>query len=83
MIEIRNEYERRKEVLPIISKLNEFKINIKDDNMKILYEKFNYYIKNGERTKINILLPTINRKIIGVLEVKKSKESVIRLTTNF
>lgn len=82
MIEFRNEKERYEQVKPILSKLAELKINIRDDNVKLFYQKMNNYVKNGEKTEIKLDLPVINAKIIGTLEINKKKETVVKLEFN-
>lgn len=82
MIEFRNEKERYEQVKPILCKLAELRINIRDDNVKLFYQKMNNYVKNGEKTEIKLDLPVINAKIIGTLEINKKKETIVKLEFN-
>ena len=76
----RSKEERKQQVKPIFEKLTELELYVhQHPPIKELFKIIQDYITNGESQKINILIPSINRRIKGKLEINKTRESVIRL----
>lgn len=65
----RTHEERQEEAKKIISKLSELKLNLTYEPIQMLYKCLNEYIEKGERIKVNIPFPEINRRIRGILAV--------------
>ena len=77
--EIRSKQERLNEVREIIKQLNTFDLNMKYQPIQKLMKILNNYVKNGERTKVSIPFPEINRTIRGILATSKKEEVYIKL----
>ena len=77
--EIRSKQERLGEVREIIKQLNTFDLNMKYEPIQKLMKVFNNYIKNGERIKVSIPFPEINRTIRGLLATSKKEKVYIKL----
>ena len=77
--EIRNEQERSDEVREIIKQLNTYDLNMKYEPIQKLMKVFKNYIKNGERIKVSIPFPEINRTIRGLLATSKKEKVYIKL----
>ena len=65
----RTKEQRQEEVKNIFKQLNEFELGIKYEPIKNLYAKFKEYIAEGNRMKVNIPFPEINRRIKGLLAI--------------
>ena len=65
----RTKEQRQEEVKNILKQLNEFELGIKYEPIKNLYKKFKEYIAGGNRMKVNIPFPEINRRIKGLLAI--------------
>lgn len=77
--EIRNEQERSDEVREIIKQLNTFDLNMKYEPIQKLMKLLNNYVSNGDRIKVSIPFPEINRTIRGLLATSKKEEVYIKL----
>lgn len=75
----RTKEERQNEVKEILDKLNDFDLNMSYEPIKKLYQKFKEYIQEGNRIKINIPFPEINRRIQGILAISIREEVWINL----
>ena len=76
---VRTMEERKSEVLTIIKQLNQFELNANYEPVKKLYALFKQYIDSGERMKVNIPFPMINRRIKGVLAISVKEDVWIKL----
>ena len=76
---VRTKEERKKEVITIIKQLNDFELNATYEPVKQLYALFKQYIDCGERLKVNIPFPMINRRIKGILAISVREEVWIKL----
>lgn len=76
---VRTKEERKKEVMTIIKQLNDFELNATYEPVKQLYALFKEYIDCGERLKVNIPFPMINRRIKGILAISVREEVWIKL----
>lgn len=71
--------QRRNEIKNIILELNKFQLNTSYEPIKKLYILFKLYIENGERIKVNIPFPMINKRIKGILATSIKEEVWLRL----
>ena len=78
---IKTQEERRAEVRPIIEKLTELNITVMEPPIKELFSKMSFFVKNGEKTEINIPYPKTNQIIEGVLHPKIGKRTWVKMTT--
>jgi hypothetical protein len=79
---IRTLEERQLEIKPIIKKLNELHLSpLKYESVKLLYKLLQTYIKNSERTEINIPFPEYNCTIRGILATEKEEQTWVKLET--
>ena len=76
---VRTKEERKKEVMTIIKQLNDFELNATYEPVKKLYALIKQYIDMGEKLKINIPFPMINRRIKGLLATSVKEEVWIKL----
>lgn len=81
VIVYRTKEQRQEEVKNILKQLNEFELGIKYDPIKILYKKFKEYIVEGNRMKVNIPFPEINRRIKGLLAISVRENVWLKLET--
>jgi len=79
----RTEEERKLEVRKVIEKLNELKITNDFDAIKELFERMKKYISSGEKININIPFPEFGRSIVGILEIDKQKQCMIKIEKNY
>lgn len=77
--EIRTQQERLDEVREIIKQLNTFELNMKYEPIQKLMKLLNNYVKSGDRIKVSIPFPEINRTIRGVLATSKKEKVYIKL----
>ena len=70
---------RSKEARIIIDKLTELKLTISYDPIKKLFIILQNYIKNGEKTNVNIPFPMINKRIKGILSNTVNEKCWIKL----
>ena len=77
--EYRTKQERQEEVFNILKQLSNFDLNPTYEPIKKLYVYFKEYISNGERIKVNIPFPEVNRRIKGILAINKREEVTIAL----
>ena len=70
---------RSKEARIIIDKLTELKLTISYDPIKKLFIILQNYIKNGEKTNVNIPFPMINKRIKGILSDTVNEKCWIKL----
>ena len=70
---------RIQEARIIIDKLTELKLTISYDPIKKLFIILQNYIKNGERTNVNIPFPMINKRIKGILSDTVNEKCWIKL----
>lgn len=77
--QIRSKQERLDEVREIIKQLNTFELNMKYEPIQKLMKLLNNYVKSGDRIKVSIPFPEINRTIRGVLATSKKEEVYIKL----
>jgi hypothetical protein len=77
--QIRSKQERLDEVREIIKQLNTFELNMKYEPVQKLMKLLNNYVKSGDRIKVSIPFPEINRTIRGVLATSKKEEVYIKL----
>ena len=75
----RTKKQRQEEVKTILKQLSEFELTIAYEPIKILYATFKSYIEEGNRLKINIPFPAINRRIKGLLAISVNEEVWIKL----
>ncbi len=71
--------QRKTEIQNIIIQLNDFQLNITYEPIKKLYMLFKLYIENGERIKVNIPFPMINKRIKGILATSIKENVWLRL----
>ena len=62
-------------------KLSELNITVKEPPITDLFSKMTLFVKNGEKTEINIPYPKTNQIIEGVLHPKIGKRTWIRMVT--
>lgn len=77
----RTKEQRQEEVKNILKQLSEFGLNIKYEPVQKLYTKFKEYIAEGNRIKINIPFPEINRRIKGLLAISIRENVWLKLET--
>tara|TARA_B100001057_G_C22594543_1_gene850339 strand:- start:453 stop:740 length:288 start_codon:yes stop_codon:yes gene_type:complete len=77
--EIRTKEERMDEVREIINQLNTFELTVKYEPVQKLMRLLNNYVKNGDRIKVSIPFPEINRTIRGILATNKKERVFIKL----
>tara|TARA_B110000495_G_C22897432_1_gene523613 strand:+ start:380 stop:661 length:282 start_codon:yes stop_codon:yes gene_type:complete len=77
----RTKEQRQEEVKNILKQLSEFGLNIKYEPVQKLYTKFKEYIAEGNRIKINIPFPEINRRIKGLLAISVRENVWLKLET--
>ena len=77
--EYRTKEERQSEVKHILEQLSEFQLNINYEPVKKLYLLFKEYINTGNRIKVNIPFPEVNRRIKGILAINKREDVTIAL----
>jgi len=70
---------RSKEARIIIDKLTELQLTIDYDPIKKLFIILQNYIKNGEKTNVNIPFPMINKRIKGILSDTVNEKCWIKL----
>ena len=70
---------RSKEARIIIDKLTELQLTINYDPIKKLFIILQNYIKNGEKTNVNIPFPMINKRIKGILSDTVNEKCWIKL----
>lgn len=75
----RTKQQRQEEVKNILLQLNEFDIGIKYEPVRKLYEIFKVYIAEGERIKVNVPFPEINRRIKGLLAISINEKVWLKL----
>jgi hypothetical protein len=75
----RTKQQRQEEVKNILLQLNEFDIGIKYEPVRKLYEIFKVYIAEGNRIKVNVPFPEINRRIKGLLAISINEEVWLKL----
>lgn len=78
-VKLRTKEQRKKEILNIIKQLDSFNLTAAYEPIKQLYEQFKFYINNGEKLKINIPFPMINKRIKGILATSIKEEVWLRL----
>jgi hypothetical protein len=78
----RTKQQRQEEVKNILLQLNEFDIGIKYEPVRKLYEIFKVYIAEGNRIKVNVPFPEINRRIKGLLAISINEEVWLKLEKN-
>ena len=77
---MRSKTERQAEVKPIIIKLGELHLSpTTSEAIKILYQKIQTYIQEGERSELNIPFPEYNANIKGVLAIKRSERVWVKI----
>ena len=62
-VENRSKQERQLEVREILTQLKTFELNMTYEPIKKLMKLLNTYVNNGERIKVSIPFPEINRTI--------------------
>lgn len=65
----RTKEQRQEEVKNILKQLTEFDLGIKYEPIRKLYQIFKTYIGEGDKIKVNIPFPEINRRIKGLLAI--------------
>lgn len=65
----RTKEQRQEEVKNILKQLSEFDLGIKYEPIQKLYQIFKIYIAEGNKIKVNIPFPEINRRIKGLLAI--------------
>ena len=70
----RTKDQRKDEIKEIIKQLSQLKLTPHYQPMKELYVQFKRYIELGNKLKINIPFPAINRRIKGVLAINTNEE---------
>lgn len=78
-VENRSKQERQQEVREILTKLKTFELNMSYEPIKKLMKLLNTYVNNGERIKVSIPFPEINRTIRGILAINKKEAVYIKL----
>ena len=78
-VENRSKQERQQEVREILTQLKTFELNITYEPIKKLMKLLNTYVNNGERIKVSIPCPEINRTIRGILAINKKEPVYIKL----
>jgi|TARA_Y200000002_G_C22495987_1_gene585074 hypothetical protein len=78
-VENRSKQERQQEVREILTQLKTFELNITYEPIKKLMKLLNTYVNNGERIKVSIPFPEINRTIRGILAINKKEPVYIKL----
>ena len=78
---IKSQEERQAEVRPIIDKLTEMNITVIEPPIKELFSKMSLFVKNGEKTDVNIPYPRTNQIIEGILHPKIGKRTWVRMVT--
>ena len=78
---IKSQEERQAEVRPIIEKLTELNITVMEPPIKELFSKISLFVKNGEKTEVNIPYPKTNQIIEGILQPKVGKRTGVRMVT--
>lgn len=71
--------ERKEDIKNIIKELTKFELTPTYEPVKELYKKFREFIETGNRVKVNIPFPMINRRIKGELMPNKKGDSNICL----
>ena len=79
VIEYRTKKERQDEIKEILLQLTHFNLDTSYEPVKILYKKFQEYIKEGNRIIINIPFPEVNRRIKGILAISKNEDVTVAL----
>jgi len=79
VIVYRTKEQRQEEVKNILKQLNEFGLGIKYEPVQKLYAKFKEYIAEGNRIKVNIPFPEINRRIKGLLAISVREDVWLKL----
>jgi hypothetical protein len=77
----RTKEQRQEEVKNILKQLSEFGLNIKYEPVRKLYAQFKEYIAEGNRMKVNIPFPEINRRIKGLLAISIRENVWLKLET--
>lgn len=78
-VENRSKQERQQEVREILTQLKTFELNMTYEPIKKLMSLLKTYINNGERIKVSIPFPEINRTIRGILAINKKEAVYIKL----
>ena len=71
--------ERKIEINEIITNLTNLELTIQYDEIKELFKLMQTFIKEGNKIKVNIPFPVINRRIKGQLLPGKREKSWIKL----
>lgn len=79
MSNTRTKEQRQSEVRIIIKKLNDLKLDIGYEPIKILFENMKKYINDGIRIDVDIPFPDISMNIKGVLEIDSKKKVWVKL----
>tara|TARA_B100000902_G_scaffold251538_1_gene238006 strand:+ start:258 stop:581 length:324 start_codon:yes stop_codon:yes gene_type:complete len=80
--EYKTKEERQEQVKTIINEISKLELSNQYEPVKELYACFKIYIEQGNRVKINIPFPIIDRIIVGELKIGKKEECVICLQNN-
>tara|TARA_B100001063_G_C16655612_1_gene498310 strand:+ start:209 stop:496 length:288 start_codon:yes stop_codon:yes gene_type:complete len=78
-VENRSKQELQQQVREILTQLKTFEINITYEPIKNLMKLLKTYVNNGQRIKVSIPFPEINRTIIGILAINKKEAVYIKL----
>ena len=70
---------RRAEIKEIINSLSNLELTIEYPPIKLLYSKMKDFIENGNKLKINIPFPVINKRIKGLFSDTVNQKSWIKL----
>ena len=71
--------DRQKEINEIITSLTKLKLTIHYEEIKKLFQLMQTFIKNGNKIKVNIPFPIIERRIKGKLLPGNREKSWIKL----
>lgn len=71
--------ERKLEVAEIITSLTNLELTIQYDEIKTLFQLLQTFIKEGNKIKVSIPFPMIERRIKGELLPGKREKSWIKL----
>jgi hypothetical protein len=83
IIKNRTKEERQAEIKPIIIKLKELKLNMKEHpEIKELFTQMQRYINEEVKVELDIPFPAYNCSIKGVLSINKGEKVWVKLETH-
>ena len=76
---LKNKEKRIEEIKPIIVKLTEMNLTVKNPPIKELFDVLKHYINEGKRVEIYIPFLEINKIITGILEPELGVHTWVKL----